>query len=129
MIWVSWWSAPATIPTCGRAVSILLELEERVTAASRSLDEALQFFAQQLKLLDELGIDSANSREGLLQRLLDRAETVAARVQVTRDAQLQMADVIASAPGDSISKLRSVQLDQRLDAAIESLRLITDQLK
>lgn len=107
----------------------LLEAEQKLAAANASVDEVLRYYAQQIDLLERLGLDASRARDDLLSKLHASAETTSTRIELTQEEITKLRGVLAGNPGDSNISQRLQILDERMSASVSSLQLLIEQLK
>jgi small conductance mechanosensitive channel len=103
--------------------------ELRLTAARKSLNEALGYYAEWVPVIEAFGLDASAARAEAIRRLGERADQLSSFLKVTRQDRVQLARLLATTPDDSAAKLRALELDQRIDVTVNSLRTIAEYLR
>jgi small conductance mechanosensitive channel len=103
--------------------------ELRLTAARKSLNEALGYYAEWVPVIEAFGLDASAARAEAIRRLGERADQLSSFLKVTRQDRVQLARLLATTPDDSAAKLRALELDQRIDVTVNSLRTVADYLR
>ena len=103
--------------------------ELRLTAARKSLNEALGYYAEWVPVIEAFGLDASAARAEAIRRLGERADQLSSFLKVTRQDRTQLARLLATTPEYSAAKLRALELDQRIDVTVNSLRTVADYLR
>ena len=105
-----------------------VDLQDAVTAAGRSLDEAYRFYVRHVRLMRKLGLDNTDARASVIDQLSDRAADMAALAEASREEMRTLAERLELNTGDSVAKSRQALLVLREKASVEALRRMVDML-
>jgi hypothetical protein len=77
-------------------------------------------------VIEACGLDASAARAEAIRRLGERADQLSSFLKVTRQDRAQLPRLLATTPEDSAAKLRALELDQRIDVTVNSLRAVAE---
>jgi small conductance mechanosensitive channel len=107
----------------------LLDIERRIAREERSIDFALEVLHDVTSWMVRLGLDPTDERTYLVETLTQRADELAARIELAMEEQGSLRDRSASAPDNTELSERLRALEQRRKTGTENLVATVDLME
>ncbi|MEM9304084.1 MAG: hypothetical protein AAGE01_18360, partial [Pseudomonadota bacterium] len=107
----------------------LVTTENDLKEARQQVADVLRYYARTVVLLGAFEIDDTAARQEVVELLSTNANELVAFIDVTREERTQLARLLALSPDDGDLKREALQLDDRRDAAVDSLRGMAEDLR
>jgi small conductance mechanosensitive channel len=106
-----------------------VDLQDRVSAAGRAVDDVYVFYTRHIKLMNKLGLDESQARDSLIKQMRTRSDRMVAFASLSQEEVQTLDERLKLDPGDAAAKARLTLIKARRKDATGTLRLMIDQLQ